>query len=63
MLPAPGKLDKATNTFDLVVKNFLSVQRVSASIEDISLLALWLFNNSNGRPRLQGVLLLSPFQI
>lgn len=42
MFPAPGKLDKATNTLDLVVKNFLSVQRVSASTEDISLLALWL---------------------
>lgn len=43
MLPAPGKLDKAMNPLDFVVKNFLSVQRVSVGIEDNSLLALWFF--------------------
>lgn len=33
MFPAPGKLDRATNTLDLLGRNLLSVHRVSESPE------------------------------
>lgn len=36
VFPAPGKLDKATNTLDLVGRNLLSVHRVSESPEVVS---------------------------
>ena len=54
VFPAPGKLDKATNTLDLVGRNLRSVHRVSESPEVIS-----GFPISTVTPRLTAQLLLA----